>query len=64
MKNISGLSSYLLVFNLFVGIKDNKLILKVFLSYEDEDVKNFFKCRFDIFENVDFVVVFNKFKKE
>lgn len=64
MKNISGLSSYPSVFNLLAGLKDNKPTLKVFLSHEDEDAKNFFKCRPDIPENVDFVVVSNKSKKE
>lgn len=64
MKNVIGFSSFLLILNFIVGLKDNKLMLKVFLSYEDIKVKVFFKNIFGIFEDIDFVVVFSKFKKE
>lgn len=61
MKNIFGLRSYPSVLNLIAGVKDKKPTLKVFLRHEDEDTKNFFKNRF---ENVNFVVVSTKSRKE
>lgn len=63
MKNIFGIRSYPSVLNLIAGVKDNKPMLKVFLSHEDEEAKEFFRNMPGFPENVDFVVVSSKSKK-
>lgn len=64
MKNVIGLSSFPSILNLIAGLKDNKPTLKVFLSHEDKKAKAFFKNTPGIPEDIDFVVVSSKSKKE